>query len=116
MAAKNHRSNAQNQKAYLCAFLEHGEIEISNNQVENAFYSFVVRREGWLFANIPEGARINTVLYSLVETAKANHLRSEDDLLQLLNVLTGRFATDTKPDISDALPWTAEMQQRFVLR
>ena len=27
---------AQNQKAHLCAFLEHGEIEISNNQVENA--------------------------------------------------------------------------------
>ncbi|MCI7703665.1 MAG: transposase [Clostridiales bacterium] len=25
-----------NQKARLCAFLEHGEIEISNNQVENA--------------------------------------------------------------------------------
>ena len=27
---------AQNQKARLCAFLGHGEIEISNNQVENA--------------------------------------------------------------------------------
>ena len=27
---------AQNQKARLCAFLEHGEIEISNNQVKNA--------------------------------------------------------------------------------
>ncbi|MBR5380878.1 MAG: transposase, partial [Clostridia bacterium] len=27
---------AVNQRKYLCAFLEHGEIEISNNQVENA--------------------------------------------------------------------------------
>ena len=33
---------AQNQKAHLCAFLEHGEIEISNNQVENAIRPFVV--------------------------------------------------------------------------
>ena len=44
---------AQNQKAHLCAFLEHGEIEISNNQVENAIRPFVVGRKGWLFADTP---------------------------------------------------------------
>ena len=37
---------AQNQKAHLCAFLEHGEIEISNNQVENAIRPFVIVRKG----------------------------------------------------------------------
>ena len=47
---------AQNQKAHLCAFLEHGEIEISNNQVENAIRPFVVGRKGWLFADTPQGA------------------------------------------------------------
>ncbi|MGN0184415.1 MAG: transposase [Aristaeellaceae bacterium] len=34
---------------YLCTFLEHGEIEISNNQVENVIRPFVAGRKGWLF-------------------------------------------------------------------
>lgn len=40
---------AQNQKELLCAFLEHGEIGISNNQVENAIRLFVVGRKGCFF-------------------------------------------------------------------
>ena len=63
---------AQNQKAYLSAFLEHGEIEISNNQVENAIRPFVVGRKGWLFADTPQGAEASAIIYSLMETAKAN--------------------------------------------
>ena len=40
---------AQNQKAHLCAFLEHGEIEISNNQVENAIRLLpLAGRDGFL--------------------------------------------------------------------
>lgn len=37
---------ALNQKEYLCTFLDHGEVEISNNQVENAIRPFVVGRKG----------------------------------------------------------------------
>ena len=62
---------AQNQKAHLSAFLEHGEIEISNNQVENAIRPFVVGRKGWLFADTPQGAEASAIIYSLMETAKA---------------------------------------------
>ena len=65
---------AQNQKAHLSAFLEHGEIEISNNQVENAIRPFVVGRKGWLFAGPPQGAQARAIIYSLMEMAKANKL------------------------------------------
>ena len=47
---------ALNQKQYLETFLEHGEIEISNNQVENAIRPFVVGRKGWLFSDTVNGA------------------------------------------------------------
>ena len=53
---------AQNQKAHLCAFLEHGEIEISNNQVENAIRPFVIGRKGWLFADTPQGAEASAII------------------------------------------------------
>lgn len=93
---------AQNEKAHLCAFLDHGEIEISNNQVENAIRSFVVGRKGWLFADTPQGAEASAIIYSLMETAKANNLRLDDYLLYLLNILPER--TEQSKDIKvDAL-------------
>ena len=65
---------ALNQKEFLCAFLDHGEIEISNNQVENAIRPFVVGRKGWLFSDTPAGAEATAIVYTLMETAKANNL------------------------------------------
>ena len=67
--------------SHLYAFLEHGEIEISNNPVENAIRPFAVGRKGWLFADTLQGAEASAIIYSLMETAKANGLRQVDDLL-----------------------------------
>ena len=66
---------ALNQKQYLETFLEHGDIEISNNQVENAIRPFVIGRKGWLFSDTTQGARASAVIYSLIETAKANNIK-----------------------------------------
>ena len=65
-----------NQREYLCAFLDHGEIEISNNQVENAIRPIVVGRKNWLFCDTQAGANASVVIYS-VQTAKANGLNPE---------------------------------------
>lgn len=104
---------AQNQKAHLCAFLEHGEIEISNNQVENAIRPFVVGRKGWLFADTPQGAEASALIYSLMETAKANHLRLDDYLLHLLSILPERAEQRKDFEMDDLLPWSEEMKSWF---
>ena len=104
---------ALNQKEYLCAFLDHGEIEISNNQVENAIRPFVVGRKGWLFSDTPEGAAATAIVYSLLETAKANNLRLEDYIQHLLSILPERFSADPEAVVDDLLPWTDNMQQLF---
>lgn len=105
--------DAQNQKAHLCAFLEHGEIEISNNQVENAIRPFVVGRKGWLFADTPQGAEASAIIYSLMETAKANSLRLDDYLLHLLSILPERAERNKDFEIDDLLPWSEEMKSWF---
>ena len=105
--------DAQNQKAHLCAFLEHGEIEISNNQVENAIRPFVVGRKGWLFADTPQGAEASAIIYSLMETAKANNLRLDDYLLHLLSVLPERAERSKDFELDDLLPWSEEMRSWF---
>ena len=104
---------AQNQKAHLSAFLEHGEIEISNNQVENAIRPFVVGRKGWLFADTPQGAEASAIIYSLMETAKANSLRLDDYLLHLLSVFPERVARRKDFEMDDLLPWSGEMKSWF---
>ena len=104
---------AQNQKAHLSAFLEHGEIEISNNQVENAIRPFVVGRKGWLFADTPQGAEASAIIYSLMETAKANHLRLDDYLLHLLSILPERAEQRKDFEMDDLLPWSEEMKSWF---
>lgn len=106
-------SYAINQREFLCAFLEHGEIEISNNQVENAIRPLVVGRKNWLFSDTPEGAEASAITYSLIETAKANGLNIERYLLHVLSVLPGRYAKDVNADITDLLPWSENMKSQF---
>ncbi len=104
---------ALNQREYLCAFLDHGEIEISNNQVENAIRPVVMGRKGWLFSDTTDGAEATAIVYSLMETAKANNLRLEDYVQHLLTVLPDRFAVDPNSDIDDLLPCADVMRRLF---
>ena len=95
----------------MCAYLEHGEIEISNNQVENAIRPIVVGRKNWLFSDTPDGAQASATVYSVMETAKANGLNPEKYISHLLTVLPERFAHDPKAQIDDLLPWADELRE-----
>ena len=102
-----------NQRAYLCAFLEHGEIEISNNQVENAIRPIVVGRKNWLFCDTQGGAVASTIIFTVLETAKANGLNPETYLNHILTVLSERFSQNPKAAIDDLLPWAEDMLRLF---
>ena len=107
---------AVRQRDYLCAFLEHGEIEISNNQVENAIRPIVVGRKNWLFCDTQAGANASTVTFSILETAKANGLNPEAYLLHLLTVLPDRcfLRRPNEPlRIDDLMPWEPAMLKLF---
>jgi len=58
----------------LTVYLEEGIIPIDNNPAENAIRPFVIGRKNWLFSGSPRGAHASAILYSLIETAKANNL------------------------------------------
>ncbi len=106
---------AVNQRPYLCAFLDHGEIEISNNQVENAIRPIVVGRKNWLFCDTQAGARASATIFSVLETAKVNGLNPEAYLNHLLSVLPERFAADPNASIDDLLPWADAVRVQFAL-
>ncbi len=102
-----------NQREFLCVFLDHGEIEISNNQVENAIRPIVVGRKNWLFCDTQAGANASVIVFTVLETAKANGLNPEAYLNHLLTVLPERFAADPQSPVDDLMPWIGEMQKSF---
>jgi transposase len=63
-----------NHWADLTNYLKDGCIEIDNNLVENVIRPFALGRKNWMFAGSPSGARAGAVLYSLIETCKANNV------------------------------------------
>ena len=102
-----------NQREYLCAFLDHGEIEISNNQVENAIRPIVVGRKNWLFCDTQAGANASVAIFSVLETAKANGLNPEAYLNHILTMLPERFGKNPEAAIDDLMPWDASIRKQF---
>lgn len=58
----------------LARYIEHEDLTPDNNAAENAIRPFVLGRKNWLISGSPEGATASCVIYSLIETAKANGL------------------------------------------
>lgn len=100
---------ANNQRTYLSAFLEHGEVEISNNLAENAIRPFVVGRKNWLFSDTPKGADSSAIVYTLVETAKANGVEPYAYLLRVLSLLPYLGRNPSNAELNELLPWHPRM-------
>ena len=65
-------------------YLLDGRCEISNNAAERMAKSYVTGRKNFLFHDMADGAAANSIVLSLVETAKANNLNVYQYLYLLL--------------------------------
>ena len=95
----------------LIRYIERGDLPIDNNPAENAIRPFVVGRKGWLFSDTQAGARASALIYSLVETAKANGL---EPYLWLRNVLQALPTATTVEDFEALLPWNQRPEELLV--
>lgn len=86
----------------LCVFTTDGRLNIDNNPVENAIRPFAIGRKNWLFSNSVKGAKASAMLYSLIETAKANGLEPQAYLTDLFRDLPN---CDTLEQFEALLPW-----------
>lgn len=105
-----------NQRKYLEIFMEDGRIPISNNLCEANIKPFATARRAWLFADTPKGATANAVLYTLVETARANELDVYEYLKYLLTEMPNNDHL-LRPDIIDQyLPWSEALPEECRLK
>ena len=86
----------------LVGYLEDGRLSPDNNFAENSIRPFVVGRKNWLFSGTPEGAGASALLYSLIETAKANGLEPYG---YLRHIFEKPPLARTLEDYEALLPW-----------
>ncbi|MFL7039384.1 IS66 family transposase [Vibrio lentus] len=84
----------------LIRYIDDGHLSIDNNRAERAIKPLVIGRKNWLFSNTPNGADASAMLYSIVETAKANGLILYDYMVKCMKELA-----KVEPDIDALLPW-----------
>lgn len=94
-----------NQWSKLIGYIESGDTKIDNNRAERAIKPFVIGRKNWMFSNTASGANASAILYSLIETAKANGLTTFNYLMYLLEELPKQ-----PEDLGYLMPWNVKLE------
>ena len=81
---------------------------ISNNIAERSVKPFVIARKNFLFSKTENGAQASGILFSIIQTAKANGLCIERYLEYILNNIN-------KIKIDDILPWSEKLPKELKL-
>ena len=68
----------------LIIYVNHGEIEMDTNLVENAIRPFALGRRNWLFKGSESGGKASSITYSILLTCKANNIEPYAYLKYLL--------------------------------
>ena len=98
----------QNLWPLLTRYTERHDLPVDNNKAENSIRPFVIGRRSWLFSDTPAGAHSSAVIYSLVETAKANGVEPYAWLRRVLRELP---AAKTVEDVEALLPWNLRLPE-----
>ena len=100
---------ALNHRETLCNYMNDGRCEISNNAAERRAKSYAIGRKAFLFHTSVTGANASAVMYSMIETAKANNLNVFQYLYMVL-----LYMPDYKNEpagIEKLLPWSDFMME-----
>ena len=95
-------------RPYMMTYLEDGRCSLSNNASENSIRPVVLGRKAWLFSDTQDGANASMMVFSMVETAKANGLDPQKYLQYLLDTRPSDAMTDE--ELEKFLPWSSEVK------
>ncbi len=103
---------AKNQREYMKTYLEDAHCSLSNNLSENSIRPITVGRKNWLFCDSTSGANASMIVYTLLETAKANGLNPERYLEYLLESRPNVSMSDEELELLS--PWSPIVQEHCV--
>jgi hypothetical protein len=93
-------SYALNQWPLLVRFLDHGEVEIDNNLVENAIRPTAVGKKNWLFFGSEEAGQRSAVIYTLIENCRMHGVEPYAYLKDVLQ----RLPSTTNQEVDQLTP------------
>ena len=76
-----------NKRSVPKLYLEHGQLEIDNNLVENAIRPTTIGKKNFLFFGSPDSDQTSAVIYSLIETCRKLDINPEVYLREVLTAL-----------------------------
>ncbi len=100
---------ALNQWELLSAYVDHGDVEIDNNGVENQIRPFALGRKNWLFVGNHRGAEAAALFYSLIQRCKMNDIEPRSYFNKVLNHIHDMRLGKINP--RDLLPQTIEIEK-----
>ena len=95
-----------NQEDKLRMFLDDPLIPADNGFCERAVKPFATSRRNWLFSYSIDGAESAAILFTLTETAKANHAHPYYYLKYLLKILPKQKVDKDRSFLNDCMPWS----------
>ena len=102
---------ALNQEKYLRVFLTDGDVPIDNNASERAIRGFCIGKKNWQMIDTIHGAKSSAIIYSIVETAKANNLKPFDYVQHLLEEIPKHMNDKDCSFLEDLLPWSEKLPE-----
>lgn len=100
---------ALNQEKYLRVFLTDGDVPIDNNASERTIRGFCIGKKNWQMIDTIHGAKSSAIIYSIVETAKANNLKPFDYVQHLLEEIPKHMNDKDCSFLEDLLPWSEKL-------
>ena len=100
---------ALNQEKYLRVFLTDGDVPIDNNASERAIRGFCIGKKNWQMIDTINGAKTSAIIYSIVETAKANNLKPFNYVQYLLEEIPQHMNDKDCSFLEDLLPWSEKL-------
>lgn len=100
---------ALNREKYLRVFLTDGEVPIDNNASERAIRGFCIGKKNRQMIDTINGAKTSVIIYSIVETAKANNLKPFDYVQYLQEEIPQHMDDMDVSFLEDLLPWSEKL-------
>ncbi len=98
-----------NQEKYLRVFLNDGDVPMDNNASERAIRGFCIGKKNWQVIDTINGAKTSAIIYSIVETAKANNLKPYEYVEHLLNEIPKHMEDKDTSFLEELLPWSSAL-------
>ena len=84
---------------------------MDNNCTEQAIRGFCIGRQNWRLIDTVAGAKASAMIYSISETAKANHLKPYDYFKYLLEVIPEHMDNKDLGFLEELLPWSEHLPE-----